>query len=290
MRIPFISVVLMGLIAATAGAEPIELANGDKFEATVVEESETSLVVDHPVLGRIEIPRSALKPPTPEQPGVFGTNFMRGWKRRIGAGFAGSSGNSQDASVNAGLQLSRSAESFRGAFDTSYFYATKQGVKSTNEYFANYKHDFLFGESRFFLFATGRYDYDEFQSWENRIAGSAGLGYEFVKSKSFDLRGNLGPGFARTWGVEREWKPEGVAGLLFVWRINGSQTLEGDTTYYPNFRRLPEFRLLSNASYSIGIGQIEGLSLKFGVKDEYNSETVGDNNNLKYLGNVVYEF
>lgn len=290
MKSLFLSVALICGFAASAGAEPIELENGDKFEGTIIEQRASSIVVDHPVLGRVEIPRTALKPVAPENPGLFGTDFLRGWKRNLGAGFSGASGNSQDASFNAGLNLNRSAETFRGAFDTSYFYSTKEGDASTNEYFANYKHDFLFKDSRFFLFGTGRYDYDQFQSWENRIAASAGAGYDFYKTETFDLRGTLGPGFSRTWGTENEWKPEAVLGLALAWRISESQSFEADSTYYPNLEDLPEFRLLSNAAYKIGLGEIAGLSLKLGVKDEYNSETAGDNNNLKYYGNIVYEF
>ncbi len=287
-------VVLIVLLSATGvAADTIELENGDRLEVTVIEERDETIIAEHMLFGRIEIPKSAVKPPPPpesEVPGIFGSDILRGWTRSLGAGVSGASGNSKDASFNTSLKIGRSAETFRGAFDAGYFFATKDGDKTTNQFNADYRHDFLFRDSKFFLFGTARYDYDQFQGWENRIAASGGVGYDFYKREKFELRGNLGAGFARTFGSERSWRPEGVAGVALVWRITEGQSFHLDTTYYPNFDDLPEFRLLSNANYSIGIGRIEGLNLKFGLKNDYDSVATGENNNLKYYGNLVYEF
>ena len=62
------------------------------------------------------------------------------------------------------------------------------------------------------------------------------------------------------------------------------------TPEFPDFSDLPEFRLLANANYIVGITQLDGLSLKFGAKNEYDSNQPGDNNNLKYYANIVYDF
>ena len=78
--------------------------------------------------------------------------------------------------------------------------------------------------------------------------------------------------------------------MAFKWDITEGQTLRGDSTYYPNFNSLPEFRWLTNVNYVIAIGMVDGLKLDLGVKDEYDSEAIGENNNLKYFGNIVYEF
>ena len=268
MRIQGMVLLVSLFSAAAVAADTIELEGGDKLEVEIIEDGETTIVAEHPVLGRITIPKSALKPPAPEEPGLFGSSILRGWKRSLGVGLSGSSGNSSDASFNTSLKIGREAESYRGNFSTSYFYASKQGEQTTNQFFGDYQHDFLFSGSRFFLFGKGRYDYDAFQSWVNRISASAGAGYEFVNREKFELRGNLGVGFARIWGVEPRWKPEGVAAVALEWRIVEGQSFAADTTYYPNFDDLPEFRLISNANYNIGIGPIAGLSLKFGLKNE----------------------
>lgn len=309
---------LLVLVDAPVLADTIELENGDKIEVTIVEETEDTLVVEHPQLGRMIVPRSALKPPTPPHPGLFGTDFMLGWTRSLGLGFSGSSGNSKDSSINASFQFARDAETFRGRFDSGYFYSTQQNVKNKNEFFAGYAHDLLFGESRFFLFGRGRYQYDEFQTWEHRISASAGAGYDILRADDYSLSFELGAGVARTEGSENEWKPEGLAGLRGVWRPFEGHEAGFDITYYPNLANLPEFRLLSNAYYQIAISPIEGLSLRVGLKDEYDDAIIdsprfpGDTaylnpnfcvvpgniftcqpnnkNNLKYFGSLVYNF
>ncbi|MAI80129.1 MAG: hypothetical protein CL917_14370 [Deltaproteobacteria bacterium] len=277
-------------ISIPALAKEVELNNGDKIDVSVVEETDKTLVVDHPQLGRIVIPKKDIKPPAEPNPGIFGTSFMKGWSRNFGAGFSGSSGNSTDASFNAALAASRSAKDFRGNFTSAFFFASTEGTRNSNEFFANYKHEFLLGKSGFFIFLQGRYQYDQFQAWENRISSSTGLGYDIYETDKIFLTGEIGFGFSRTWGNERQWRPEGVVGMTFSWKPLKGHELQLNATYYPDFDDLPEFRLLANAAYIVGITQIEGLSLQVGTKNEYDSKQPGDNNNLKYYGNLVYDF
>ena len=42
--------------------------------------------------------------------------------------------------------------------------------------------------------------------------------------------------------------------------------------------------------YSIAIAQLSGLSVQVGIKEEYDSDQPGENNNFKYFGNLVYNF
>ncbi len=290
MQIFFVATLLLAVLAPPAFADVFELANGDKIDATVVEETDKTIVVEHPQLGKIVIQRDSLKPPTPPNPGLFGTRVLAGWDRNFGAGFSGSSGNSSDASFNASLALARATDRYRAAFDTSYFFASQQSLQTTNEFFANYQHDFLFGDSPFYAFAQGRYQYDEFQAWENRISGSGGLGYTILSRNNMNLRGELGAGFSRSWGTEPGWKPEGVVGLVFDWTPIEGQKLTADVTYFPDLENFSEYRILANAAYVVAITQLDGLSLKLGIKEEYDSDQPGKNNNLKYFGNLVYDF
>jgi len=284
-------VVLLATTAATA-SETVEIVfeNGDKLEVIIIEENHVEIIVNHPQLGRLVIPRNALKRAAKEKPGLFGTGFLQGWKRNLGAGISGSTGNSSDASVNASVSASRSTSSFKGNFQSSFFFATSDGERTTNDVFADYQHDFLLSDSAYFIFVQGRYQYDEFQAWRHRLSTSTGLGYDIANTKTWGLNVQLGFGTARTWGSEREWRAEGVLGFNFNWEPTQGHELTADTTYYPDFNHTPGFRLLSNAAYTMGITQIQGLSMKTGVKNEYDSGQPGKNNSLKYYGNLVYDF
>jgi putative salt-induced outer membrane protein YdiY len=283
----------IGLLPQSVIAEVFVLSNGDSIDATVIEETDETIVVEHPQLGRVVLERSGLKPPdppAPPNPGLFGTRFLEGWSRNISAGFSGSSGNSNDASVNGSIALSRSTDDYRSAFNSSYFYASQNGASNTNEFFANYQHDFTRKDSSFYPFVKARYQHDVFQAWSDRVTASGGGGYDLLQRETLHLRGELGVGFSRSWGSERAWRPEGVASLVLEWNPADGQQLTADITYYPDFDDLGEFRALANTAYLIAITQLDGLSLKLGAKNEYDSNQPGDNNNLKYYGNLVYDF
>ncbi len=284
------------LHAGTAHSAKVELKSGESFEGEIVEENEEQIVLQHPVLGRLVIPRGEVKPPEEPkvEPGLFGTPILRGWQRVVGLGFSGSTGDSEQAAFNTTLRLEEETDSFRGLFRAAYFYGTNQGETETNYLLSDYQHDFLFGGSRLFVFAKALYNYDQFQQWEHRVGGNAGIGYSFIKNDTLDFRGEIGAGVVHEFGEIDETKPEGVFGLILVWNVAEGQKFNARSTYYPNWNELPEFRLLSTASYEISLAFIQGLSFSIGLSSEYNDavdESEGFNkHNLRYLGNLNYEF
>ena len=315
MRLFWFAVVCILIGSSAVWADEIQLENGDKMDVKILSEDDDKLVVEHPQLGEMTIPKSDLKKPDPPNPGLFGTKFMEGWARSVGFGFSGASGNSDDASVNGSLAFSNSTKSYRSNFQARYFYSSQQGVANTNSFTGTYNHDFLFGESPLYIFALARYQFDEYQVWRNRIGANAGVGYEFLRGVNYLVSTQLGFGVAYTTGSDddnngvieqRETRPEGVVGLVGSWKPFKGHELSADITYYPDFADLPRFRLLANAAYQIALAPIDGLALKFGVQNEYDSgintslpvpgsppapnQRFQKKNNLKYSGNLVYEF
>ena len=110
----FSGLALLALLPAASRADKIELKNGDTIDVEVIERKDGDLVVEHPQLGRMVIPKEDIKPPTPPNPGLLGTSFLAGWDRHLGAGLSGSSGNSKDFSFNGELSTSRTAKTYRG--------------------------------------------------------------------------------------------------------------------------------------------------------------------------------
>ena len=53
------AVALSLLVAAPAPADRVVLVGGDVLECKVVEQNDTTVVIEHPVLGRLEIPVEA---------------------------------------------------------------------------------------------------------------------------------------------------------------------------------------------------------------------------------------
>jgi len=295
------------LVSAAALADTFELSNGDKFEAAVISETDDAVVVEHPVFGQMEIPKSSIKVEEPEPviPGLFGTRFLRGWEKSLEFGFNGSSGNSDSIGINAGLRLFGEGDWYRARMRAAYFFANQRTVtqadkeKTTNNAFVDYRQDFLiFGESPFYLWLNARYDYDEFQDFENRFAGQGGAGWEIYNNDTILWLWNAGLGVNYSAGLLDDTIGEFTTGMDLRWNIVEGQVFRADTYYYANIERWSGFRLISNAVYEISVGWIDGMALNAGLKNEYRHEVTppvapnlrNENNNLQYFGGLVYNF
>lgn len=293
------------LIGTQSFADTFELENGDKFEGEVVNETDTEIVVKHPVFGEMTIPKSSIKKEEPPNPGLFGTSFLRGWDRSVEFGFNGSSGNSDSIGINAGTRLFGEGKWYRARFRGQYFFASQRAVteatkiKTTNNAFVDYRQDFLiFGDAPFFVWVNARYDYDEFQDFENRFTGQGGAGWEIYNNDTIVWLWNLGAGVNYQGGVINDAIGEFTTGMDFSWNIMEGQVFRADTYYYADFERWSDYRIISNAVYELSLGWLDGLALNAGLKNEYRNEVTppqapnlrNENNNLQYFGGLTYNF
>jgi len=311
MRVCLATVLVGVVVCAPAFAETIELQSGEKIEGTIVEQSEEKVVVEHAVLGRLEIPASEIKPPAPPKPGVFGTSFLAGWDKALSAGLQGSSGKSKAQSANADLTLKHETERNRMNYVARY-YMVKTEDDATDQFNTRYLHDFLIPDADWFPFLSPHYTYDTDQDWNHRLGTDAGIGYQLFKDESWDALGRLGGGVARTFTDDRaisctfppvpgpcsevgrdplrtEWT--GLVALELGWQIVEGMRLDWDTVYYPDFADLPNFRLESRAEWKVAIGYVAGLSFKLGGSYIYDAhESDSSRNDRKYYANIVYDF
>lgn len=237
---------------------------------------------------------TVVEAPTVEEvrPGLFGTSFLRGWKKSIGAGINGTTGNSEAVSFNASLGLTFEDDKDRWNIQAAYFYAQQSGGRTQDQAFASIRKDWLFAESPWFIFAEGRYDYDAFKDWDHRLSASLGVGYQFFKTDNFSLDGRVGLGLSQEiGGTNDELVLEAVLGLEGTWQITEGQNLAAGITFYPALTDLGEYRAIAYLDYTINIDRASGLNLKFGLLDEYISNSgTADNNDLLYYGQLVFEF
>ena len=143
---------------------------------------------------------------------------------------------------------------------------------------------------KYFLYGSGRFDYDKFRVWDTRIALAVGAGYEICKGDNWDLRGRLGFGFSRTDEVGKDGVvPEMQVGLEFGWTIIEGMTLSLRDAYIPDLADISEFRNLTDFGYRVDIGVVRGLSFKAGLENEYISNSPTKKNDLKYIASLAYD-
>lgn len=281
---------LILLVPLAAAADTIELVNGDELSGSVIETSAERVVLDHPVLGRLEIPAEKIKPPKVSK-GLFGTSFLAGWKRSFQLGVSGAQGNSKTSDVLAGLAMGYEDEHRRWDFGAAYRFASADGDTTKQDAFAQLRRDWLVTDSPWFFFALGRFDYDEFRTWTYRLSGSPGVGYQFVKSERLELRGLLGPSFTRQFD-ENDFFIEALVGLEGIWRISKHHSVSLSNFIYPALNDLGEYRNLTSLAWKWKLLDDPGLSLLAGVDNEYQSRVASGfkHDDLKYSTSIGIDF
>jgi len=270
------------LLTGAAQGETITLLNGDTLTGTVIERTTEAVIFEHPNLGRLTLDPARIV--TADVPPVVVAPSQRR-EIRVEAGLNGARGNSHNSKYRLGFQHFTEDSDHRNKFNMAYHQASSNGETDENEFYAELTHDWLLAGSRWFRFARGRFDWDEFEDWDSRLSGSGGYGYQFFNSEQRALAGRLGLGLTRTFGgTDDELDPEGLLGLDGHWQFSPAQRLEFDSTLYPRFNDLGEFRNISTLDWLIDIDQQSGLRLKLGIKNEYESSPEGESssNDLKY--------
>ncbi len=283
--------LLLAPASARAQSETFELANGDKVSGEIVEQSDARIVLEHPVFGRVEIPRAELKQPEPRSPGLFGTGFLEGWTRTFSLGFSGQQGNSETADVVVALDGDFEDASRRWTFDARYNFSASQGSTTQNNAMTALGRDWLFADSRWFTFARGRFDYDDFRTWEFRLQGDGGVGYAFVRRETFELRARTGPSVAQEWDQD-QFRAEWLAGPELVWRLTDTQRVEASNYFYYAFTPSAQYRNVSSFRWRWNLTQDPALNLEAGAENEYQSDVApgSKRNDLRYWTAVGLDF
>jgi putative salt-induced outer membrane protein YdiY len=301
------------LLAESAAAEKVELLSGDTLEGEIIESNEKVMVMQHPVLGRLEIPVEEIKPKEGIKPGLFDTWFLRGWNRSFSFGYAGSSGKTKETAINTDLELHYKSESHRIDNTYRYYYSRQNGQTNNNEADILYLHDFLIADTDFFPFLSASYRYDAMQEWNHRVGGNTGIGYTVIDDGVYKVLPRIGGGVARTFVDDRpcikddtgvclvpkqtsgsdpvRWEYNFLLGLQLGWVIMEGMKVTWDTVYLLDVGDSPNFRLTSRAEYKVAIGYVEGLGFKTGIAYIYDAhESTSARNDRKWYVNIVYDF
>jgi putative salt-induced outer membrane protein YdiY len=250
-----------------AGAEATdETARSAETDEQQVKPTETA--DDQPLTGPGE-------PPAPRGPD---------WDARIELGALAREGNTEEANVRAAMTVTRTVPGNVLKLDAGYRFTSSRGDRTENRFTTGVFSEWRRGESPLSAFAQGRFDHAEFQSWDRRLTGSGGLGYRVIDLKRFDeagrpsdlfsLTGRAGAGARREYGSQNEDTiPEGSLGLEFGYAITPEQRLAGASTLYPDLSDSSEFRLVSALDWTIDLNHLDGISLKLGLTNEYESRT-----------------
>ena len=137
----------------------------------------------------------------------------------------------------------------------------------------------------------GRFDYDEFRTWTYRVNFAPGVGYQFLKNESFDVRGLVGPSVTQQF-KENEFFIEALAGVEGIWTLSKLHSLSLSNYIYPALNDLGEFRNMTTFAWKWKLLEDPGLSLLAGVGNEYQSKVESGlkHNDVKYSTSIGIDF
>lgn len=314
-RTGFAIALAVPLCCGTLLADTVELVTGDLLHGTVAERSESAVVIEHPVLGRVTLPADQVKAVTlasdapaedaeaiPAEPPAavaeaaapngLSQKLLPGWDKHFELGFTGTDGNTQTSSVSVGFAALRENDEERTKLALSVFRNEDDGTRTRNEAAGELTHDWLMPGSPWFKFINAKLEYDEFRDWETRASVFVGVGKQLIDNDKHSVIGRAGIGGSYEYGTVNEPVLEALFGLEWVYTINERQTLSSYVTVFPDLDEFGESRVLAGSAWTIKIDEADGMSLKLGIENEYESRTEGTakHNDVKYYGALVFDF
>jgi putative salt-induced outer membrane protein YdiY len=284
--------LLLVWLAAPAGAETYELKNGDKISGEVLSLDDEKVVLEHPVFGKVEIPLVEIAPAKGPRPGLFGTPLFAGWTRTLKLGADGERGESDNMDVLAALDLDYEDETLRWKVDARYSFSAAERETTKNSALLDVSRAENFDDSRWFWLASGRWDWDEFRSWDHRLTLIGALGYELVDRETFELRLAAGPTLTREFGGTDAWLYEAVVGVEAKWKLAEKHTIEASNRFFQAVNEDSPYRNQTDLKWKWQLTQDPGLSLNVGIENEYESDPLPgvENNDLKYFTSLGIDF
>ena len=220
-------------------------------------------------------------------------HVMHEWNVQLEMGFAGSQGNSPSLSFRIAGKAMHETETDRWTFSASYYHLQSNGETTEDNANLTALKDWLFKDSPWLFWAKGFYDYNNFQDWRNRVGGFAGVGYAIFKQDDLSLIGRFGGGYTYNFSGDQRSQPELYFGLdLIKWEFLPGNTLTGSVAWIPNLADLPQSRTDAKLEYTFKIPNVQGLSFKLGMANEYQSQTSdgSKHNDFKWYSTLLYAF
>ncbi|MEM9109309.1 MAG: DUF481 domain-containing protein [Planctomycetota bacterium] len=219
--------------------------------------------------------------------------FREDWTSKLTLGLNGSAGPTDRQDYRIKFKTGFEDGRDRITFDSSWYYATANDTQTENQFEANLTRDWLKKDAPWFFFVKGQYKFDHNRAWENRTSAFGGGGYTLKKTDEVEVNTRLGFGGTYEYGSVNDFTPEALfGGSIIKWNLSERAAIAGETLYFPSLEDSANFRIESSLTWTYKLDMADGLSLKLGIENEYDSRTPNENqnNDIRYFGAVVLSF
>lgn len=277
------------------------LVTGETLEVTYRGCEQQFLLLEHPLLGLLRVPRSgvvslAAQPSAPQlattTPSalapVAGSHSK--WLVGVELGLNGALGNSQ--SYNLRLSARGQRDSNNGELLAEVTYIRAEAASSDNrdadgngvadrpnleltdsKLLASLRNDWLSADGPWRYFVEATADADQFKDYDLRWSIASGPGYSFLNSTDSTVVGRIGAGLSEELGGEdQSLVPELLFGGDWKHRLSQRQKLTAKLTVYPDLSAFGELRSVVKGSWDIDLDPQHNLKLRLGIEDRYDSK------------------
>lgn len=322
---PAALVAAFAIAASAQTAAPVTrvvLHTGDILTGRLISESEDQVVLEHPAIGVITLPRgnvaqvfdvlpdadtgevpmpdsavsleaqrAAQPEPAPEaSPAV--PEEKSPWTGSVEMGLNGSEGNTENFNLLAAIGLTRDLPKETLELKFRYIRETSRGDLNENEFTGLVRQTWKLDNPRWGVFVEGFTEYNEFERYDWLLRGTVGLSYKFIDRENETLIGRIGVGASYEINSPRdEVYPNGLLGVDYTREWENGVGLALGTEFVPDFGEFGEFELRSYAALDFALGNSDDWKLRTGVRHKYQSLSgPAENNDLDYFASLVYEF
>lgn len=195
------------------------------------------------------------------------------WTGTVGMGLTASRTDTNTLGFNFNASASRADDLSNWDSNLKYIYNEDDGSVQDNFFIAQTEYDRLFQkDSAWNWFAQGSYQYNETETYRQRLKAFAGPGY-FI-SRTEELTWNLKAGAGTTWddqGSENGWTARSVAGTNWKWQIRKGINFQGSAEIQNSLKDFESYLAVLELRVNVALEMMENLNLYFSLRDEYDS-------------------
>ncbi|MFI4892579.1 MAG: DUF481 domain-containing protein [Phycisphaerales bacterium JB058] len=242
----------------------------------------------------LETEKEAQAGPEVEPEPYWFEKLIEGWKGEVRLGTDLSTGSVERTRFRGGFNINKSYDGHKTSLRTDYAYAETNNVESENRMVNGLTQDWGTGDTKFSgVFLRGTGELDEFRAYDYRLNLAGGGRYQIIKDDKTDSLLRIGVSATREFGSPREdWVPEGAFFLSVSHILTVKQKLTANIDYFPELENPDKYRVTAKATWDFKLDQENGLSLRIGAENRYDTriDDANNRNDLDIRAELVWQF